>query len=169
MHDTSLDELCRRRPASLAELRHVPGFGEHKTQLYGPHILEAFERFKAGARATLIEKKRSKPSLETTALVNQGHTFEEIAVIRGRRVQTVIEAVAELVESGEVEFDDRWISPERRMAIEAAYARIQTDWLTPIKKALPDDFTYDEIRLVRAKLRRAAAQAEESNKSVSAD
>ena len=30
MHDTSLDELCRRRPQSLAELLQVPGFGERK-------------------------------------------------------------------------------------------------------------------------------------------
>lgn len=169
MHDTSLDELCRRRPASLAELRHVPGFGERKTQLYGPHILQALERFKAGARATTIEKKHSKPSLETKTLLNQGHTFEEIATIRGRRVQTIVEAVAELVETGEIDFDDRWIKAERCAAIEAVCVPIKTDGLTPIKQALPDDFTYDEIRLVRAKIRRAAKQNEESKNRVPAD
>ena len=39
MHDTSLDDLCRKRPRSLEELRKVSGFGEKKTQQYGEQIL----------------------------------------------------------------------------------------------------------------------------------
>lgn len=45
MHDTSLEDLCRRRPTSLAELLGVSGFGERKTELYGQSILEALGRF----------------------------------------------------------------------------------------------------------------------------
>jgi ATP-dependent DNA helicase RecQ len=51
MHDTSLDELCRVKPRSLAELRSVSGFGEKKTELYGPGILDALAEFRRGARA----------------------------------------------------------------------------------------------------------------------
>jgi ATP-dependent DNA helicase RecQ len=51
MHDSSLNELCRLRPRSLEEIRRVSGFGERKTELYGPQILEALERFRNGARA----------------------------------------------------------------------------------------------------------------------
>jgi ATP-dependent DNA helicase RecQ len=51
MHDSSLNELCRVRPRSLEELRGVSGFGERKTELYGPQILEALEKFRNGARA----------------------------------------------------------------------------------------------------------------------
>jgi ATP-dependent DNA helicase RecQ len=50
MHDTSLDHLCQVRPRSLAELRRVSGFGERKTELYGPDILTALERFHNGER-----------------------------------------------------------------------------------------------------------------------
>jgi ATP-dependent DNA helicase RecQ len=50
MHDTSLDHLCRVRPRSLADIRKVSGFGERKTEMYGPAILEALERFRNGAR-----------------------------------------------------------------------------------------------------------------------
>ena len=49
MHDTSLDDLCRKRPASLDELRGVSGFGERKTQVYGQQILEALRNFQPGA------------------------------------------------------------------------------------------------------------------------
>jgi ATP-dependent DNA helicase RecQ len=141
MHDTSLEELCRARPKSLEEVRRVPGFGERKTQLYGPHIVQAIQRFEAGARAAGVAKKQPKPSLETKALLAQGHTFEEIATIRGRQVRTVMEAVANLVEAGDVEFDDRWVSSEKRLVIEAACERLGTERLSPIKQALPDDVT----------------------------
>jgi ATP-dependent DNA helicase RecQ len=50
MHDTSLDHLCQVQPRSLAEIRKVSGFGERKTEMYGPAIREALERFRNGAR-----------------------------------------------------------------------------------------------------------------------
>jgi superfamily II DNA helicase RecQ len=52
MHDTSLDELCRVKPASLTEIRQVSGFGERKTELYGEEILNALARFR---------KRRAEP------------------------------------------------------------------------------------------------------------
>ncbi|HEV2991431.1 MAG TPA: ATP-dependent DNA helicase RecQ [Candidatus Angelobacter sp.] len=45
MHDTSLDELCRQRPHSLAGIRAIPGFGERKTEMYGREIIEAIQQF----------------------------------------------------------------------------------------------------------------------------
>jgi superfamily II DNA helicase RecQ len=48
MYDTSLDELCRRPPASLAELRDISGFGERKVEKYGVPILQALEQFRRG-------------------------------------------------------------------------------------------------------------------------
>jgi ATP-dependent DNA helicase RecQ len=50
MHDTSLDHLCQVQPRSLADIRKVSGFGERKTEMYGPAILAALERFRNGAR-----------------------------------------------------------------------------------------------------------------------
>jgi ATP-dependent DNA helicase RecQ len=50
MHDSSLDDLCRKLPSSLAALRHVSGFGERKTELYGPGILEALADFRTKGR-----------------------------------------------------------------------------------------------------------------------
>ncbi len=55
MHDTSLDELCRVQPRSLGEIRGVSGFGERKTELYGPGILQALEEFRRGARSEKSE------------------------------------------------------------------------------------------------------------------
>ncbi|HXM91263.1 MAG TPA: ATP-dependent DNA helicase RecQ [Candidatus Dormibacteraeota bacterium] len=49
MHDTTLDELCKVRPSTLAQLRRVSGFGDRKVEMYGRQILDALESF--GIRA----------------------------------------------------------------------------------------------------------------------
>jgi ATP-dependent DNA helicase RecQ len=40
LHDSTLEHLCLRKPASLPELRGVPGIGETKLERYGKEILE---------------------------------------------------------------------------------------------------------------------------------
>jgi ATP-dependent DNA helicase RecQ len=45
MHDTTLDELCKVRPSTLAQLRRVSGFGDRKVEMYGRQILDALESF----------------------------------------------------------------------------------------------------------------------------
>jgi ATP-dependent DNA helicase RecQ len=60
MHDTSLDELCRKRPASPSQLLDVSGFGERKSELYGQQIFDALERFQNGARASVESEIRTK-------------------------------------------------------------------------------------------------------------
>jgi ATP-dependent DNA helicase RecQ len=154
MHDTSLDELCHRRPQSLAELLQVPGFGERKCELYGEQILEALKNYRGGARAAGTLEPKSKPAEETMRLLAEGRTLAEIAGIRGRQLSSVISLVADLVQRGEIEFDPQWLGDEKRAKIEEACGQLGTERLRPLKDALPDDITFDEIRLVAARLRR---------------
>jgi ATP-dependent DNA helicase RecQ len=57
LHDAALDELCRIQPRTMDEVRSVHGFGERKTEMYGPAILFALKNFRDGARAAAPEKK----------------------------------------------------------------------------------------------------------------
>jgi ATP-dependent DNA helicase RecQ len=155
MHDSSLEDLCRKRPASLRELLHVSGFGERKAELYGREIFAAFERFGRGARAQTAEGPVSAAD-ETIRLLKAGKSLDEIAQIRGRRRDTVSNMVADLVEKGRIDYDPAWVPAARAAAIEEACARHGTQWLKPLKEALPEEFTYDDIRLVVARLRRDA-------------
>jgi hypothetical protein len=86
----------------------------------------------------------------------------EIASLRGRQLGTVVSAVVDLVEGGEVEFDDGWVDQNRRPIIEAACARLGTARLSALKAVLPPEVTYEEIRLVVAHLRCAEAMSKES-------
>jgi len=51
MHDSSLDEVCRKQPGSIPELLAISGFGEHKAALYGPRIFEALKQFRSGGHS----------------------------------------------------------------------------------------------------------------------
>lgn len=154
LHDSSLEEICRRQPKFFAELLQIPGIGERKAELYGQEILDALEKFRRGKRAAEAEPA-AKPADETLRLLNEGHTLEEIAQIRGRQVSTVVSAVANLLETGQVEFRSAWVSKEKQSVIEAACAKVGTDRLKPLKDILPPEITYDEIKLMVRKLRRA--------------
>jgi ATP-dependent DNA helicase RecQ len=152
IHDTSLAEICRKRPVSLAEIRGVSGFGERKTERYGRQILDALERFRTGSRAEAATEKKSRPADDTIRLLAEGRSFEEIAAIRGRQLRSVIDLVATLVEKGELPFQNSWIEDGKRTSIEEACSRLGMEKLKPIKEALSPEITYEEIRLVAARL-----------------
>ena len=157
LHDSSLDEICRLQPTSVRELLSITGIGERKAELYGQAILSALRQYREGARAASLEKKTA-PALETLQLLANGKSLEEIAQIRGRQLSTVVNAVAGLVEKGDVEFRPEWIDRNKIAVIEAACAKVdleQLQRLKPLKEGLPPEITYDEIRLVIARLRRA--------------
>jgi ATP-dependent DNA helicase RecQ len=133
----------------------VPGFGERKTESYGPQILEALKEFVKGARARQAPKKNSRPAEETRRLLAQGHSLEEVANLRGRQVASVVALVVEMLEARELEFEASWITDEKLKQIEAACGKLGLERLRPLKDALPPEITFDEIRLVTAKLRQA--------------
>ena len=158
MHDTTLEEICRRQPESVRELRQITGIGEHKAQMYGLQILVALQSFREGARAGVAPRPVSRPVAATKELLESGQSLAEIAAIRGRQLSTIVNAVAELIENGEVEFKPEWVDPEKQREIEAACARLGTARLSPIKEAVSQLITYQEIRLVAARLRWEAKQ-----------
>jgi len=154
LHDTTLGEICGRQPSSIADLLSITGIGERKAEVYGKGILAALERYRGGARASAVPEKKTAPALETMRLLAGGNSFEEIAKIRGRQLSTVVNAVANLVERGDLEFEVAWIDRNKQAVIEAACSKLGVNGLKPLKDALPPEITYDEIRLVVARVRR---------------
>ena len=153
LHDSTLEELCRRRPSTFAELKQVPGIGEKKADRYGSELLQALRNFGGGARATPNVSREPAPADETLRLLNEGRSFEEIARIRARQISTVICTVASLIESGRVKLDSKWISPDAQPLIEAACLKQGVERLNDIKEAVPPYVSFEDIRLVVAHLR----------------
>jgi ATP-dependent DNA helicase RecQ len=156
LHDSTLEELCRKRPSTIAELMRVRGIGEHKAEVYGAEILQALRNFESGTRATVMARSReTAPEEETLRLLNEGKTLEEIARIRARQISTVIGTVAGLIEAGRVKLDERWISPGAGPLIEAACQAHGFESLRDIKDAVPAYVSFNDIRLVVAGMRAA--------------
>jgi ATP-dependent DNA helicase RecQ len=154
LHDPALDALCTAKPTTLHALRAVSGFGEKKVERYGQEILHALQRFHKGERASNNwHAAAAQPREDTLQLLGEGRTFEEIAQIRGRKVRSVVDMVAKLIEEGETEFRAHWFSAERYTQIAAAIRQFGKERLRPVKDALPEKISYDEIRLVAAHLR----------------
>ena len=158
LHDATLEEICRRKPTSLPELLQITGIGERKAETYGQKLLDALSRFQSGQRAAAAPGKKTAPAVETLRLLAEGKSFEEIAKIRGRQIATVVNAVASLVEQGALEFRADWVDRNRLPIIEAACAKVGTERLKNLKESLPPEITYEEIRLVVARLRRTQTQ-----------
>jgi ATP-dependent DNA helicase RecQ len=157
LHDSSLDEICRLQPTTIDDLLEITGIGERKADLYGEGILSAVRQYREGARAAAPPEKKTAPALETLQLLTEGKSFEDIARIRGRQISTVVNAVAVLVEKGEVEFRPEWIDRNKLAVIEAACSTLgleKPERLKPLKDSLPPEITYVEIRLVVARMRR---------------
>jgi ATP-dependent DNA helicase RecQ len=153
LHDSTMEELCRRRPASLAQLQRVPGIGERKADVYGAEILQALRNFGHGARAAPVAGKEPKPADQTLALLNQGCSFEEIARVRARQLSTIVGTVANLIETGRVKLNPEWVSPGAQPHIEAACGQVGVERLAEIKAGVPPYVSFNDIRLVVAHLR----------------
>ncbi|MGA3196089.1 MAG: RecQ family ATP-dependent DNA helicase, partial [Terriglobales bacterium] len=153
LHDSTLEELCRRRPSNSAELKQVPGIGEKKADVYGAEILQALRNFGDGARAAPTVAKEPTPAEQTLRLLNEGRSFEEIARFRARQISTIVCTVANLIETGQVKLDPKWISPDAQPLIEAACLKQGVERLKDIKDAVPPYISFNDIRLVVAHLR----------------
>ncbi|MGB9235447.1 MAG: RecQ family ATP-dependent DNA helicase [Terriglobales bacterium] len=153
LHDSTLEELCRRRPKTRAQLMQVPGIGERKADVYGAEILQALRNFAGGARAAPAAPKELTPGEETLRLLQQGRTFEEIARLRARQLSTVVGTVANLIETGHVKLDPKWISPDAQPLIESACVTKGVERLRDIKDSVPPYVSFNDIRLVVASLR----------------
>ncbi len=86
----------------------------------------------------------------TQRLLQQGLTVDEIAKERGLSSQTVLAHVERIVSAGEaVDLGPMLPSSERTARIKAALQAAGDDRLAPVKELLGDDYSYEEIRLVR--------------------
>ena len=162
LHDSTLEELCRRRPTTLAGLRLVPGIGERKADVFGAAILHVLREFDAGARAAAPVVRGPSPAEQTLTLLEQGASFDEIARARDRQRSTIVCTVANLIETGRVELKLEWVSPGALEHIESACGKVGVERLADIKALVPPFVSYDDVRLVVARVRAQRRAAEKS-------
>ena len=86
-------------------------------------------------------------------MVQKGCSIHEIADERGLSRNTIIKHIETLVQEGE-ELDIDYLMPvEGRFAsIRDAFGQTSGHYLAPVRKLLGDDYSYEEINLVRVRM-----------------
>jgi ATP-dependent DNA helicase RecQ len=177
--DTSLHTMAQQRPQSQFQFSQIPGVGKQKLEAYYTSFTEEIRLYcelhnlsmgllpenVAPARGALetgsaTATTAAVPSLTrqvTLQMYQDGQGIEDIARERNLKPSTIISHLAELIEAGESIDVESLIQPGHLEIIVDALQQIGGEVLKPVKEFLGDEYSYEEIRLVRALLRQMNA------------
>ncbi|OOP55564.1 MAG: ATP-dependent DNA helicase RecQ [Candidatus Brocadia carolinensis] len=162
-HDTSLKEMTVYYPQSMLDLRKISGIGDRKLMKYGKIFLEEIINY--CEQNNIIPKQCSPQPVEfsvkeaktstvqvTFDLYKQHLTIPEIAQKRGLAVSTIASHLEKLILDGEDISIDGFVTPEKQQHIRGVFEESGLQALSPVKEKLGEGYSYEEIRLVRAKM-----------------
>ncbi len=92
---------------------------------------------------------------KTVELFQQGKTVAEIANERNLAQTTILSHLAQAYQTGKDLNIDQFVEADKEKAIKDAFQKIGTQFLSPVKKELGVAYTWEELKLVRAKLLKA--------------
>lgn len=150
--DSSLKLMAQQQPETIEDFAEISGVGTHKLNQYG-------DKFLAEIRAFCQEQKLPVALPSTTHMITlqfyqQGFSVEEIAQKRGFITRTIITHLSELLEMKQPVDLDRLVTKELQKLILQAIQTVGADSLKTIKEHLGEDYSYEDIQLVRAWWRR---------------
>lgn len=170
--DATLREMAARKPRTRRELLDVGGVGKTKLERYGDAFLEAI-REGAGDAPPVVPRRQPPPEVRgqptpvlrardgtalpttvrhTWALHREGLSLAEIAERRGLSTGTIAQHIAQLVEVGEIEDISPWVDRRTLWRIRRAAGDGPIGMLRPLKEALGDEVTYEQLHIARAYL-----------------
>lgn len=163
--DNSLRAMAQQRPQTEAQFAEIPGVGDRKLAAYFAPFTGTIQNYceqhqlSMGLSTGGKTRTRQAPSNGTNRtsldLYKTGLTIEEIAEERNLKAGTVVSHLVEMIEAGEQIEVERLIPAGHYEAIVYVLQQIGDEALKPLKEALGDEYSYDEIRLVRAHQRQA--------------
>lgn len=94
------------------------------------------------------------PTVYTTLeLYKNNLSLREIAGKRGLATSTIATHLETLIIAGEDVSIDKFVAPAKQQRIRTVLGELGMEALTPVKEKLGEEYSYDEIKLVRAKIR----------------
>ena len=166
--DSTLKLMAQQRPQTLTEFATISGVGSHKLAEYGNKFVAEIQAYCRQGQpvVTNVSSAISKPAPGTTTafpsetqlftlqLHRQGLSVEEIAQQRNVRTTTIIRHLSDLIEMNQPVELNRLVSPPRQQKIWQAFQVIGIGSLSQVREYLGQEFTYDEIRLLRGRWQR---------------
>lgn len=159
-HDSTLKEMASYFPQSKEALMTIKGVGEKKYESYGESFIEKIKEYSENKGIKSIDIKKEEILREDLAdryqstydCYLEGLSLKEISEKRNFTINTIIEHLSKCVEQGQsVDWSKFIDDPIKEEKILEAINQAGLEKLKPIKELLPEDCTYEEIRLVIAK------------------
>ena len=179
--DATLQQMAYYIPQSEESLSRISGVGAVKLRQYGDDFLSVIREYARESnlqdRTAELRQRGESRSARTASstyghtknLLEQGLSIDEVAQERDMSPSTIFAHIEMLVQTGEnLDLRAHLPSPDRAMRIQDAFHRVGDNRLTPIKELLGDDYSYEEIRLVRAFINRQGIQDADEPKTYNA-
>ena len=161
--DRSLQEMAHFLPQSRESFSQISGVGRVKLDEFADDFLPAIrdyaeprglaERPKPPGRTRpdRATPRRGSTYRQTLDLLQSGVSISDLSRRRGLTEATIMSHLEHLIAAGETLPLERELpAPERVTRISEAFARTQSPALTPVRQRLGDDYSYEELRIVRA-------------------
>lgn len=162
-NQATLKEIATSLPLNKKDLLRIHGFGKAKVAKYGEEILMAVKEYcDTNNLVTNMypeeEKIEKEAEIKTDSkavsfnLFQQGKTIKQIAAERNMAIGTVEGHLAYFVGKGQIDID-KMVSTENQLLIKAAVNSFGEDSYKTLKENLPENISYNEIRMVVAALK----------------
>lgn len=152
-HDSTMQEMLKKRPQSLNDMNRISGVGEQKLNRYGKQFLNEISKHPLPA---LLDNNLSATINETLILFQQEISIEDIAQQRDIKPSTIYTHLADAIEVGLLDIHDV-VELDEAQYNEIVYVieSLEDDKkgrIKPIYEALDEEYDYGVIRCVQASI-----------------
>lgn len=174
--DTTLRDLARKRPTTLANFRQIQGIGDKKTADFGGIFTDIIREHcqnhrlsvdlgvvpdataRAAGNRTVKSDEPTAVSLSSTKqlafdLFREGKSIEDVVTATARASATVTEYLAEFLAETQQCDPAPWVSESVFEQVRQAAATVGTERMKPIFEALGEAVPYHQIRIALACVR----------------
>jgi len=153
-NDASLKQMAARRPCTPEDFRKITGVGEKKLERYGAIFTGEIRRFCEKNNSCSQPAKKQSSEYVTLEMLDQDMDLDEITLNRNLSLNTIYGHIEKLILAGENIHIEKLVKKEKIEMISSAVLEMGGETLKPIKERLGDNYSYGEIRIVRAKMKR---------------
>ena len=160
--DPSLEAMATTYPITIDELKNIPGVGEGKAKRYGQEFVDLIRRHveeneierPEDIRVRTVAKK-SQMKVSIIQSIDRKVALDDIALAKGIEFEELLDEIESIVYSGtKLNIDyflEEVIDDDKVDDIYDYFKESETDNLDEAIEELGDDFSEEEIRLVRIK------------------
>jgi ATP-dependent DNA helicase RecQ len=160
--DPSLEAMSTMYPVNLEELQNIPGVGSGKAKRYGEEFVKVIKNYVDENEIERPEDIRvrqvanpSKTKISIIKAVDRKIALDELAASKGMSLLELIDELEAIVYSGTkiniTYYINDLLDPDMQDEVFDYFRQSDTDHMSAALKELGDDYSEEEIRLMRIK------------------